>query len=255
VGQAVGIDAVKSEAQMAGITSPIPEVPSIFIGSSEVSPLEITAAYAVYANLGRRVKPIAIVRVEDRNGKTLYRDEPASTQVMDAAHAWLMLSGLKDVVLRGTAYSAVSGAGFTFPAAGKTGTTNDGMDAWFIGFTPDLITGVWVGFDKKQVIMSNAQGSLLAAPAWTAAMKAIYERLPRPWGWPTPEGIESVEIDRSTGYLATGYCPPPERVIEHYYFGTAPTISCPLHGGGHTTSSGIYSHERHQPPRQPRTPR
>jgi len=232
VGLEVGIDAVVSEAANEGITSRIPRVPSIFIGSAEVTPLELTAAYGTFANLGVRVAPNAILRVEDRQGNIVWQPEIRSTRVIDPEHAWLILDGLRDVVRRGTAHSSVVAQGFTLPAAGKTGTTNDGMDVWFVGFTPDLVTGVWMGFDKKQPIKSNAQGGLLAAPAWTAMMKEVYQRRRVPEEWRMPEGLIAVEIDRSSGYLSTPDCPHAEVGIEYFYPGTEPTERCPLHRRG-----------------------
>lgn len=229
VGLEVGVDAVVSEAANVGISTRIPRVPSIFIGSAEVRPLELTAAFATFANLGVRIQPIAVLRVEDRQGNIVWQPEVRATRVMDPEHAWLLLDGLRDVVRRGTAYSAVVGRGFTVPAGGKTGTTNDGMDVWFVGFTPDLVGGVWMGFDKKMAIKANAQGGLLAAPAWTAMMLDVYERRSPPPAWGMPEGILAVEIDRSTGYLPTPFCPLEERGVEFYYPGTEPTERCPVH--------------------------
>ena len=101
--------------------------------------------------------------------------------MLDSAHAWLMTDALRDVVRHGTAVGSV-GARINFPAGGKTGTTNDGFDVWFIGFTPDLVTGVWIGFDQPRKIKSNAQGGVLAAPAWTAMMREVYERRALPSG-------------------------------------------------------------------------
>ena len=232
VGLEVGVDAVVQEAAQDGISSRIARVPSIFIGAAEVTPLEITAAFGTFANLGVHVTPIAMTRVEDRYGTILWEPEARQTRVMDPVHAWLVLDGLRDVIRKGTAVGAMARAGFTLPAGGKTGTTNDGMDVWFIGFTPDLVTGVWMGFDKKQVIMSNAQGGRLAAPAWASMMKEVYERRKPPTGWPMPDGIISTTIDRSTGFLATSACPADQVGPEFYYPGTEPTERCPVHGGG-----------------------
>jgi penicillin-binding protein 1A len=229
VGQQVGEDAVIAEASGYGITSRIPRVPSIFIGSADVTPLELIGAYTGFANMGVASTPLGILRVEDREGRIVWQPEVRDHRVMDPEHAWLILDGLRDVVRHGTAYGAVVGKGFTIPAGGKTGTTNDGMDVWFIGFTPDLVTGVWMGFDKKTVIKSNAQGALLAAPAWTTMMREVYERRTAPGPWAMPEGIVSVEIDASTNALATPFCPRDKVVREVYYPGTEPIEHCPLH--------------------------
>lgn len=238
VGQEIGIDAVVSEAANMGITTRIPRVPSIFIGSADVYPVEIITAFATFANLGVRVSPLAVLRVEDGNGNIVWQPEIKQARVMDQQHAWLILDALRDVVRTGTARGAVMGRGFTLPAGGKTGTTNDGMDVWFIGFTPDLVTGVWMGFDKKQVIKSNAQGGLLAAPAWTAMMRDVYERRKAPAAWSMPDGLVAAEIDRTTGYLATPYCPRDQIGVEFYMPGTEPTQRCPVHSPSHTGGEG-----------------
>jgi penicillin-binding protein 1A len=242
VGLKLGEDAVIAEASNFGITTRIPRVPSIFIGSADVIPLELIAAYTGFANMGVVTTPQAILRVEDRQGNIVWQPETRSQRVMDPQHAWLVLDGLRDVIRRGTAQGAIVGrGGFTLPAGGKTGTTNDGMDVWFIGFTSDIVTGVWMGFDKKTVIKSNAQGGLLAAPAWATMMREVYERRPAPPPWFMPDGIIDLEIDESTGYLATPFCPPDQVRHEFFYPGTEPTERCPLHspfrgggrGGGH----------------------
>ena len=229
VGLQVGEDAVVAEAADYGITTRIPRVPSIFLGSADVNPLELIGAYSGFANLGVVTTPLGILRVEDRQGRIVWQPETREHRVMDEEHAWLLLDGLRDVVRRGTAYSAVVGKGFTLPAGGKTGTTNDGMDVWFIGFTPDLVTGVWMGFDKKQVIRSNAQGGLLAAPAWTMMMREVYDRRKAPTGWPMPGSLLQLDVDGSTGELATPFCPRDKVIREYYYPGTEPTQHCRLH--------------------------
>lgn len=232
VGLRLGEDAVIAEASNYGITTRIPRVPSIFIGSADVYPLELVGAYTAFANMGVLTTPSAILRVEDRDGNIVWEPEVREKRVMDSEHAWLLLDGMRDVVRRGTAAGVFGRSGFNalgIPAAGKTGTTNDGMDVWFIGFTPDLVTGVWMGFDKKTKIKGNAQGGLLAAPAWTMMMKEVYERRRRPGGWGMPDGLIQAEIDEGTGSLATPFCPRTSVIREYYYPGTEPTERCALH--------------------------
>jgi penicillin-binding protein 1A len=147
---------------------------------------------------------------------------------MSPQHAWLMTSVLRDVVLHGTAAGTVGGQ-VSFPTAGKTGTTNDGNDVWFIGFTPELVTGVWMGFDQPTKIIGNAQGGRLAAPAWTAMMKEVYDRRPTPREWSRPDGLTLAEIDITSGYKATTLCPTDVRYMESFIPGTEPTEFCPLH--------------------------
>lgn len=164
-GLAVGADNVIDMARKFGITTPIPPYPSMFIGSADVFPVEMISSYSVFANLGLRTAPNAIVKVENAQGKTVWQPQAKREAVLSPEESWLMVSMMKDVVLRGTA-ARISSSGFRVPAGGKTGTTNDGADVWFIGYTADLVAGVWMGFDKPTKIKANAQGGELAAPAW-----------------------------------------------------------------------------------------
>ncbi len=228
LGMEIGPEAVISEATKFGITTRIPPYPSIHIGSADVIPLEMISAYTTFANLGTRTIPNSILRVEDRTGKIVWQPPVRSVAVMDTAHAWLMTDVLRDVVRHGTAVGSV-GSRINFPAAGKTGTTNEGFDVWFIGFTPDLVTGVWIGFDQPQKIKANAQGGVLAAPAWTAMMREVYERRELPVAWPRPDGLTALDIDKTTGYKATPFCPKDVHYIESFIPGTEPTQFCPIH--------------------------
>ena len=189
VGMELGEQAVIDEARRFGISTPIPPYPSIFIGSADVYPLELVASYSTFANLGVRTSPNAILRVENPKGEVLWEPAPKRVQVLSPGEAWLMVSMMKDVVLRGTAAGSVWGAGFRVPSGGKTGTTNDGADVWYVGYTADLVTGVWMGFDKPKKIMSNAQGGRLAAPAFTQLMMEVYRRKPAPPDWPRPASV------------------------------------------------------------------
>jgi penicillin-binding protein 1A len=139
-----------------------------------------------------------------------------------------MVDIMKDVIQRGTAAGSV-GSVFRVPAGGKTGTTNDGADVWFIGYTADLVAGVWMGMDRPAKIKSNAQGGVLAAPAWTAFMTEVYRRKPSPPDWPKPEIILAREIDRTNGLLKNPFCPPDVVYTEYYIPGTEPVRECDLH--------------------------
>jgi penicillin-binding protein 1A len=164
-----------------------------------------------------------------------------------------MVSMMRDAVTRGTAAGAVAGQGFRIPAGGKTGTTNDGTDVWFIGYTPDLVAGVWMGFDRPQRIKANAQGGSLAAPAWTAFMREVYRRRPAPSAWPQPPGIVERIIDRSTAMLATAYCPPELVTQEYFIIGTDPPSECPAHGP-YATMPGISPYDTTSLPPPPAFP-
>ncbi len=228
LGMELGEQAVISEATKFGITTRVPAVPSIHIGSADVIPLEMIAAYTTYSNLGSRTVPNGILRVEDRSGKIVWQPAVRMLPVMDTVRAWLMTDALRDVVRHGTAVGSV-GSRINFPAGGKTGTTNDGFDVWYIGFTPDLVTGIWIGFDQPRKIKGNAQGGILVAPAWTAMMREVYERRALPSAWPRPDGLTALDIDKTTGYKATPFCPKDVHYIESFVPGTEPTAFCPVH--------------------------
>lgn len=140
-----------------------------------------------------------------------------------------MVNMMEDVVRRGTAYRSVWAADFRVPAGGKTGTTNDGTNVWFIGYTPELVAGVWMGFDQPKNIKANAQGGILAAPAWTAFMKEVYRARPAPAEWTRPEGIVAREIDITTGQLANQFCPPDVVTTAYFIAGTEPLRECSAH--------------------------
>ena len=229
LGMELGEQSVIDEARKFGITTPIPPYPSIHIGSADVYPIEMVAAYSAFATLGVRAVPTAVIKVENAKGETIWESNPARFETMTREEAWLMVDMMKDVVRRGSAAS-VWASGFHVPAGGKTGTTNDGTDVWFIGYTPDLVTGIWMGFDRPQKIQSNAQGGRLVAPAWTAFMSEIYQRRQTPPDWPRPEDLVTREIDRTDGMLRNPFCPDSVVINEYYIEGTEPVAECNQHG-------------------------
>ncbi|HLU25169.1 MAG TPA: PBP1A family penicillin-binding protein [Longimicrobiales bacterium] len=228
LGTLVGESRVIQLARDLGLSTPIPPYPSIFLGSAEVVPAELVAAYAAFANGGYRIEPRLFHRVEDSSGRVLWEASPPRQRVLDEGTAYLVLDMLEDVVDHGTAAS-VRSSGFWLPAAGKTGTTNDGKDAWFIGMTPDLVAGVWIGFDQPRPIVAGASGGRLAAPAWAAFMKTAYRTRPAPPPWTPPASLVSLPVDALTGHAATRNCPPEQVRIEYFLPGTAPDGYCPLH--------------------------
>jgi penicillin-binding protein 1A len=240
VGMELGENTIINEARNFGITTPIPPYPSIFIGSADVYPLEMISSYAPFANQGIRATPNAIVRVENARQEVLWQQTPSRTTVLSPEESWIMVDMMKDVIRRGTAAGSVWGAGFHHPAGGKTGTTNDGTNVWFIGYTADLLAGVWIGFDKPRKIMSDAQGGRLAAPAWTAFMTDVYRQRPAPPDWPRPMSIITREIDYSTGLLQTPNCPRNLVGTVVYIPGTEPTRVCDKHIGYPSDSIIIY---------------
>jgi len=166
-----------SMAKRMGIKSNIAAVPSIALGTAEVSPLELTSAFAVFANDGVRTTPYGILRVEDRNGKVIYRPKPQFEYVFEPKIAQMMTQCLQAVVQGGTGSSVRQW--FNYPAAGKTGTTQSYADAWYVGYTPHFVAGTWVGFDDKRVTFttSDGQGGRAAAPIWGRFMKYSYQSL------------------------------------------------------------------------------
>lgn len=236
----LGENTIINEARNFGITTPIPPYPSIFIGSADVYPIEMIASYAPFANQGIRANPNAILRVENARQEVLWQQTPSRTTVLSPEESWIMVDMMKDVIRRGTAAGSVWGAGFHHPAGGKTGTTNDGTNVWFVGYTADLLAGVWIGFDKPKKIMSDAQGGRLAAPAWTAFMTDVYRRRPAPPDWPRPLSIITREIDFTSGLLQTPYCPRNLVGSEVYIPGTEPTRECDKHLGYASDSVIIY---------------
>ena len=209
LGATLGFGSIGKIMQSAGLESEVPALPSSAIGSFGASLLDMTAAYASLGNGGTRVEPYLVDRVEMPDGLVVWRheeDEP-SERVMEASTAFVILDALRDVVRRGTA-TGVRGTGYGGLAAGKTGTTNDGRDAWFVGLTPELIAGVWIGFDTPRPIVEDQGGGELAAPVWGSWMQAIDRAslLARGRGWVPPVGVELVRYDPWTGLVLGSSC-------------------------------------------------
>ncbi|MGH7932689.1 MAG: PBP1A family penicillin-binding protein [Candidatus Binataceae bacterium] len=231
---AVGLDRVREMASKLGFGD-MPSYPSIVLGGVEVSPLELARAYAIMANEGLEIPPYVVTAVVDQNGKVIQGHELVAHQVLSPQLAYTIDFMMEQVVNHGTGEGARR-MGFTRPAAGKTGTTNDSVDAWFAGFTPNLLTVVWTGFDQKEALgLTGAQASL---PAWTMFMKAATASRPA-LNFPVPPGIVVEKIDPLTGYLAGAYCPV---VIEGVFpKEMAPTQPCPFHSAAGATPSSPAS--------------
>lgn len=231
VGRWVGEDVVVAAARDLGITTPLEPYPALPLGTEEVIPAELVAAYAAMGNGGWRVRPRLIARVEDPSGRILWAAPQTRERALDEAAAFVALTLLEDVVDRGTG-SSVRGAGFWAPAAGKTGTTDEGKDVWFIGMTPDLVAGVWLGFDQPAPIGAGASGSRMAAPVWADVMKRYYENRRTPLPWQVPGSVIALPIDESTGRVATPDCPGELVRTEYFVPGTEPLSYCPTHNRG-----------------------
>jgi penicillin-binding protein 1A len=233
LGQRVGAGRVVQTARLLGLSTPIEEYPSTFLGAADVVPLELVAAYSAFANGGALTQPRLIRRIEDARGRVLWEGRPVRRSVISPEVAYLTNSLMQDVVNRGTG-TAVRRAGLPYgvPAAGKTGTTNDAADVWFVGVTPDIAAGVWLGFDRPRRITAGASGGSLAAPVWGRVMASYYRNRPEPSGWYPPESLVTVRIDRETGLRATANCPEEHVVSEYFIQGTEPYEYCYLHPEG-----------------------
>ncbi len=213
-------------AEAVGIKGPFPHDLTFALGSLSVTPLELTSAFSVFAREGVRMEPIAVKYITDLNGNILESNRPAGVEAISPQTAFLITSMLEDVVKYGTGRRARA---LQRPVAGKTGTTNEYRDAWFIGYTPELATGVWVGFDDQRQLGDKETGSRAAAPIWVAFMKDALASL-SPFGsqherreeikpFHTPEGIVTAVIDPLTGLLASEES---EKMVEVFKEGTAP---------------------------------
>ena len=222
IAQEVGIDYIRDYAQKLGISSPLHNDLSMALGSSSISLYELTKAYAVFANQGNLFKPIFIKKILDREGNLLEENLPLfysegsseEEQILTSQTAFLMTYLLQGVVQHGTGWRARS---LGRPVAAKTGTTDRFMDAWFIGYTPELITGVWVGFDEERSLGENETGARAASPIWVTFMSKILKDKPMK-DFPIPEGVEFMKIDPQTGQVSLGK----EGLLECFREGTGP---------------------------------
>jgi 1A family penicillin-binding protein len=267
--QHVGVRTAVDYAHRLGIESDLPMVPSLALGTGEVTLLELTAAYGVFANQGLLATPRFLIRVEDADGTEIWSAPLETTRAISRTTAFLMSSMLADVVSGGTA-TGVRAAGFKLPAGGKTGTTDDYADAWFVGYTPHLVAGVWFGLDTPAPIMNRGFAGVVAVPAWARFMKVATTGA-RPDWYDVPADVEKVAICRMTGARATDGCrhataetvvlsapalaglvleswalpvaplpngPAEPNVYEDYFpLGTVSRELCPLHGAAADTAS------------------
>ncbi|MBH0192837.1 MAG: transpeptidase-transglycosylase, partial [Nitrospira sp.] len=225
VAHRTGIGPFLGMLQAFGITTPLPSNLSVALGSSAVSLLDITSAYGGLANGGIAVRPIAISNMARETGETVWSPIIDRRQAVSPQGAYLVTSLLKGVVDQGTGVKARV-LGVQGPVAGKTGTTDGYRDAWFVGYTTDLVIGVWVGFDDERPI--KLTGAQAALPIWSE----LAARLIRPDqpDFEMPDGLVERRIDPKTGQLATSQCP--EKILEIFIAGTEPTVYCEIHGGG-----------------------
>jgi penicillin-binding protein 1B len=219
--QQIGIPRVREMAQRLGVESTLPNVPSLALGAGDVTPLELARAYATFASGGVRPRVRTFEDVIDADGKTLERQPIEFERVLDSGTAFLVTSLMQGVVDRGTA-TGIRAAGIAGPVAGKTGTSNEERDAWFAGFTPEMVVVLWVGFDEPRTLGQAA--ARIAVPIW-ARFLAEATGGDVAGMFPVPGDVVELEIDPTTGALALDSCP--ERRPEFFLRGTEPIDTCP----------------------------
>jgi membrane peptidoglycan carboxypeptidase len=234
--QEVGVNRTLDLVQRFGVSSKMPNVPSLALGTGEMSLFELTSAYGVFANRGVWREPTMIRRVVDRYGREIYRAPEAERPVISEATAYLMSSMMADVINRGTAHTARA-AGFRLPAAGKTGTSQSYADAWFVGYTPSLVTGVWIGYDKPQTIMNRGFAGVVAVPVWARFMAAALRGATTDW-YEMPGSLMKVKLCRISGLLATDQCHLP--VVGETFAHTEADAA-----GAAIREGGVYDELRH----------
>ncbi|HKM58743.1 MAG TPA: PBP1A family penicillin-binding protein [Chthoniobacterales bacterium] len=238
VGELATLDRVISMGQATGFARTIPHFPASYLGAFESDLRDVTAAYSAFAAHGNRCEPYLIERIDDVDGNVVYQRHPSTKQVIAPAIAWMIAQTLRGVVERGTAASAQS-LGLTRYAAGKTGTTDDYKDAWFVGFTNSLTCGVWAGFDQPQSIEENAYGATLALPIWVKVMEKASRKKYPDGPFPPPEPLVHVKLCSISNRLATDAC---DAAGDSYDItlpqSVGPTESCPVHGPRQFGESG-----------------
>ncbi|MEP7249665.1 MAG: PBP1A family penicillin-binding protein [Spartobacteria bacterium] len=204
VGEFAGLDDTQKTATTLGLGADIPRGAAIYIGSFETNLKDLTSAYTVFPNNGVRKQSYIIERIDDQEHHPIYRAAHLTLPVLDPGATWMTNQLMQEVMLHGTASSSRS-LGFNLPAAGKTGTTNDFKDAWFVGFTSSLTCGVWVGFDIPATISSKGYGSALALPVWTQVMNSASERYPAEQ-FKAPVAIQRATVCSISNAIATSGC-------------------------------------------------
>jgi penicillin-binding protein 1A len=210
-------------AHRAGIDAAIGPNPANALGATALQPLDFVAAYAAFDNGGLAVQPRFVARVEDRGGRVVYAPPAAGpAPALDPRVTYILRDMMRDVVDRGTATSVRRLVPARVPVAGKTGTTSDNVDVWFVGMTPELVAGVWLGFDRPQPIASGAAGGTLAGPVWGQMVARYYQgRAAGSFGAPPP-GVVSLVLDRQTGQAADTTTPDARKYTEYFLEGTEP---------------------------------
>src|SRR5438876_752768 len=231
VGQFAGLDSVQEVATTLGLSQRVPHGPAIYIGSFETNLKDLTAAYSVFPNAGVRKQTYIIERIDDQLHKPIYRAAHISAPALDPGAAWMTSQLMEEVLTRGTAAGARSSLGFRLPAAGKTGTTNDYKDAWFLGYTSTLTSGVWVGFDQPTTIIPHGYGAALALPVWTQVMNKAADHYPAKPLEPTVPTTHATVCSISNQLATTGCMAAGTAYDIDLPSDKVPTAACQVHGG------------------------
>jgi penicillin-binding protein 1A len=217
----VGVQNVIEFSKKLGITSPLTADLSLALGSSSVSLMEMVSSFGIFANQGVRVEPMAVRSVTDASGQVLEYHEPVAQQVLSPEVAYVVTNMLQDVIQRGTGVRARELGHFL---AGKTGTTNDFTDAWFVGYTSNLVAGVWVGFDDRRTLGDREAGSTAALPIWMDFMREVLKQLP-PMNFPIPDNVVFARVNPKTGLMAQDE--DRDAQVEIFIKGNEPPLSPP----------------------------
>jgi penicillin-binding protein 1A len=251
---AVGHQDIANLAHAAGIKGEVKNTPMVALGITEVTPIELTSAFGTFATLGTHAKPRYVLAVEDANGTVLYRTQIQRERKLDPGVAYVLTDMMADVVNRGTA-SVIRQVGFHGPLAGKTGTTSDGADAWFVGYTPDIVTGVWIGYDERRALPTRASGGNVSAPVAGRVLNRIYRKRELPIGWSAPGNVITRLIDPNSGFVLEDGCYPdygnPEQEVFLAEF--EPETVCPRRGDYNIFEAlgdwlgDVFTQESHEP--------
>jgi penicillin-binding protein 1A len=227
---AVGHRGIQQFARAAGIRGNVQATPMVALGITEVTPLELTSAFSTFAGAGTRAEPRSVIAVVDERGDVVYRTSVKTELRIDPAVSYIVTDMLEDVVNFGTG-SAVRGAGLDGAVAGKTGTTSDGADVWFVGYTPEVVAGVWVGYDTRRPLPARAQGGNVSAPVFGRMMRRIHETRSVPYAFEIPDRIVRRSIDPESGLVLEEGCIPRDGIVRSEVFlrEAQPGTVCPRH--------------------------
>jgi len=217
----VGLNRIVDEARSVGVRGPIPMVPSVVLGSVEATPLEVTTAYATLATLGKQPQPRLVARVLDSKGNVVWQQKPVLRAAIDPSVAFVVTDMLKDAIDSGTALP-LRKTGYRGVVAGKTGTSNGVADLWFVGYTPELVGTIWLGFDQRKTIVPDGESGAMVAPIWGRIMVSYGDPGP---DWKVPAGVVVRHLDGTGRAFATN-CPNAPARVEYFMARTAPPGGC-----------------------------